>query len=239
MFPLKDSIPSKHPSITLWLVIGLNVLAFLIQFSDAGTEDGYAGWIAWSLIPAKLSATDPTTWYPLVTSQFLHGGLGHLASNLWILWIFGDNVEDRMGPVRFAAFYLLCGCIAGLAHVFVEPNSPVPTIGASGAVAGVLGAYLLLYPRARVLTLVPIFIIPLLYDLPATVFLGIWFVLQILNGSLSLFMTSGLSSVAWFAHVGGFVAGFALCRPFAQRCLHPRRLQRDEWTTMDLWRRMR
>lgn len=246
MFPLKDNVPARHPPIALWVVIGINIAVFLLQSAAALSDiDVAAGsdtawpWTRWSVVPAHFSAIDPTTWYPLVTSQFVHGGFLHVASNLWMLWIFGDNVEDRMGPLRFLAFYLLAGVVAGLIHIVSDPTSEMPTVGASGAIAGVLGAYLLLYPKARVLTLVPVFIFPFLFDLPATFFLGFWFVLQIVNGSLSLLTSTNLDYVAWWAHIGGFVAGLAMCRGFAKRSLHPRRLQPDEWTSIDLWRRMR
>ncbi|MCB9918511.1 MAG: rhomboid family intramembrane serine protease [Planctomycetes bacterium] len=239
MFPLKDSVPAKHPPITLWIVIGLNCAAFLWQNAVALGNEDYPSWLGLAVVPSLVSWSEPPSWVPLFTSQFLHGGFVHLISNLWMLWIFGDNVEDRMGPVRFGIFYLLCGVLAGITHIAFDPSSPVPTIGASGAIAGVLGAYLLLYPHARVLTLVPVFFLPLVFDVPAVVFLVLWFGLQVLNGSLSLLTSDALHSVAWWAHIGGFIAGIALCRPFARRRLHPRALQLDEWTLEDLWRRMR
>ncbi|HMQ21161.1 MAG TPA: rhomboid family intramembrane serine protease [Planctomycetota bacterium] len=223
----------------MWVVIAANVLVFFVQNDLARANPEQPAWLDYAIVPALVSWNDPLTWFPLVSSQFLHGGLGHLISNLWILWIFGDNVEDRMGPLLFAVFYIACGCVAGLVHIAFGPSSLVPTIGASGAIAGVLGAYLVLYPHARVLTLVPLLFLPLVYDLPAYFFLILWFGLQVLNGSLSLFTSEALSSVAWWAHVGGFVAGALLCRLFARRRLHPRELQLDEWTLQDLWKRMR
>lgn len=168
----------------------------------------------YALVPAEfLRGTDlpPTIripiWITLFTSLFLHGGLMHLIGNMLYLWVFGDNVEDAMGRPRFLLFYLLCGAIAAMAQVAIAPASPIPLLGASGAIAGVLGAYLTLFPTARILTLIPIFFFIRLIAIPAVVVLGIWFALQVLNGVGSLGATSG---VAWFAHIGGFAAGLAL-----------------------------
>jgi len=150
-------------------------------------------------------------WLTLLTSVFLHGGLVHLLGNMLYLWIFGDNVEDAMGPVRFLIFYLLCGVAAGLAQIAVNPSSSIPMIGASGAIAGVLAAYFMLYPRAHILTLVPIFFFLRLISLPALYLLGFWFILQVISGAGSLGDSGG---VAWFAHIGGFIAGAILVFPF-------------------------
>jgi membrane associated rhomboid family serine protease len=141
----------------------------------------------------------------VVTSMFLHGGLAHLLGNMWFLWIFGDNVEDAMGPVRFAVFYLLCGLLATATHVAADPHSQIPMVGASGAIAGVLGAYLVLYPRHRIVSLVFLFVFVSMVHLPAWLWLGFWFVMQ-------FFTESG--QVAWLAHVGGFLAGLALLHLF-------------------------
>jgi membrane associated rhomboid family serine protease len=149
--------------------------------------------------------------------MFLHGGLFHIVSNLWTLWIFGDNVEDRMGRFRFLVFYLVCGVAAGLIHWWSGPTSTVPTVGASGAIAGVLGAYLRWYPAAKVLTLVPVFFYPLFVDLPAVLYLGIWFVSQLFSGVASIGLPENVGGVAFWAHVGGFVTGVLLCGLFARR----------------------
>jgi membrane associated rhomboid family serine protease len=149
-------------------------------------------------------------WLTLLTSMFLHGSILHVVGNMLYLWVFGDNVEDAMGPVRFLLFYILCGAAAGLAQVGAGPASPVPTIGASGAIAGVLAAYLVLYPRARILTLIPIFFFVRLIAIPAALLLGFWFFLQIFSGVGALGSSTG---VAWFAHIGGFVAGLLLVIP--------------------------
>jgi membrane associated rhomboid family serine protease len=151
--------------------------------------------------------------------MFLHGGWLHLIGNMWYLWIFGDNVEDRVGHIRFLAFYLLCGFGAGIAHTIINANTAVPSIGASGAIAGVLGAYLVSYPFARVLTLVPLFIFIQIIEIPAVIVLGLWFVIQFFNGTAALASTTAASAggVAWWAHVGGFLLGVLLIGLFPRR----------------------
>jgi membrane associated rhomboid family serine protease len=144
----------------------------------------------------------------------MHGGWMHFIGNMWMLYIFGDNVEDRMGPGRFLAFYLLCGLAADAAHWGADPNSVTPTIGASGAISGVLGAYFLLFPTARVITLLPLFFLPFIVEIPAIVYLGIWFVGQIFSGTVSLVSPQYAEGVAWWAHIGGFVAGMLLLTAF-------------------------
>lgn len=148
----------------------------------------------------------------MVTSMFLHGGWLHLIGNMWALWLFGDNVEDRMGKLNFFLFYLVCGIAAALTHVYMNPSSDIPTVGASGAIAGVMGAYFILYPRAQVVTLVPVLFFFWLIDIPAFVYLGFWLLLQLEGGALSL--VSDVGQIAFWAHVGGFVAGMVLHRLF-------------------------
>ena len=160
--------------------------------------------------------------------MFLHGGWAHLLGNMLYLWIFGDNVEDRMGHPRYLVFYLLCGWSASYAHIAAAPTSPLPALGASGAIAGVLGAYITLYPRARVVTLLPLGFFATLVQVPAYVFLGLWFVQQFLYGTLSVARTAQTEGgVAWWAHIGGFAAGFLLVWIFQTRPRAPRR--RDAW----------
>jgi len=160
--------------------------------------------------------------------MFLHGGWLHILGNMWVLWIFGDNVEDRMGPLRFILFYLCCGICAGLVQTFTSGASPVPTIGASGAIAGIMGAYLLLYPRARLIILVPVFFWPFFFDIPAWVFLVFWFFLQFASGSHALLSGSLGGGIAWWAHVGGFLAGMLLLQFFLLRRPARRRFFPDE-----------
>jgi membrane associated rhomboid family serine protease len=215
VIPLRDNVPRRRRPVVNWTLIGVNVAVFVYEvligpelpelFARRALVP--AGWIPWS--PADLGA--------LVTSAFLHGGLFHLVSNLWTLWIFGDNVEDRMGHLRYLAFYLTCGGLAGLLHVFTNYGSPIPTVGASGAIAGVLGAYFVLYPTARVVTLIPLFFWPFLVELPAFLFLGFWFLSQILSGTAAIANEMAAGGVAWWAHIGGFLAGLALHRWFLRR----------------------
>lgn len=149
--------------------------------------------------------------------MFLHGGWLHFLSNMWVLYLFGDNVEDRMGPVRFLIFYLLCGLVAGWVHVLVNPTSQVPTFGASGAISGVMAAYLLLFPNAMVVTLIPIFIFPWFVPLPAVLFIALWYFTQLFEGVLSLLEEVAFSGVAWWARVCGFLAGLLLAPLFVRR----------------------
>ena len=175
----------------------------------------------YALVPAELlGGTDlpPTIplplWATLLTSIFLHGGVMHVLGNMLYLWVFGDNVEDAMGPVRFLIFYLLCGAVASFAQIAIGPGSSIPLVGASGAIAGVLAAYFMLYPYARVMTIIPIFFFIRLVSIPAVLLLGLWFVLQVISGAGAVGASGG---VAWFAHIGGFLAGLVLVFPFRRR----------------------
>ena len=224
MFPLRDEIPSRRAPVVTWAIVAVNVAVFAWQWTL--TEPGLKRvFYQFGIVPARFS--DPE-WaagiglpavglLPFLTSMFLHGGFLHILSNMWSLWIFGDNVEDRMGRFRFVLFYLGCGLAAGAMHWISNPNSTIPTVGASGAIAGVLGAYLRWYPGAKVLTLIPIVIYPLFVDLPAVVFLGLWFLSQLLSGAVTFGAPDAAGGVAWWAHVGGFVAGFALCGLLSRR----------------------
>ncbi len=212
MIPLRDTVPSRtFPFVTILLII-INGLIFLFEVSLGEHLQSFIS--VFGLVPKKIlsaSALDGLSIfsriYPFVTSMFLHGGWFHVLWNMWFLWIFADNVEDHFGHFKFLAFYILFGILAGLAHVYFNQSSAIPTVGASGAIAGVMGAYIVLYPTARVLTIIPIFFIFPILHIPAYVFLGIWFVMQSLSGIASLGMGESMSSVAWWAHIGGFVAG--------------------------------
>jgi membrane associated rhomboid family serine protease len=224
MFPLRDDIPSRRASIVTWTIVGANVLVFVYQLTlpEQGIQQLF---YLFGIVPARFLhpawaervGFPDASLLPFFTSMFLHGGFFHVLSNMWSLWIFGDNVEDRMGRFRFLLFYLLCGLAAGFTHALTNPNSAIPTVGASGAIAGVLGAYLRWYPHARVLTLIPIFFYPLFVHLPALVYLGLWFVSQLFSGTMSLAGPGAVGGVAWWAHIGGFVAGFLLCGFFSRR----------------------
>jgi membrane associated rhomboid family serine protease len=220
VFPLRDINPSRRaPAMTLML-IAVNVAVFLLELS-LPPEELTAAMNIYGIVPARYFGAAPPAGpvhllpLPLLTSMFLHAGWIHLISNLWILWIFGDNVEDRLGHLRFLVFYLGSGLAAGVVHLFTNMDSSLPTIGASGAIAGVMGAYFLLFPRARVLAVIPIFFWPFFVEVPAIVFMGFWFAGQFLSGLLSFGQTGG--GIAWWAHVGGFVAGVVLCPVFLKR----------------------
>ena len=215
MIPLYDTLRARRFPIVNWLLIALNILVFLyeISLSPAALDRLTFGW---GLVPANLAAHLTTAWITIFTAMFLHGGWFHILSNMWVLYIFGDNVEDRMGAGRYLIFYLLSGVAAGLLQSLLLHASTVPMIGASGAIAGVLGAYLVLYPRARIASLVPILFIFTIIEIPAAIFLLFWFVSQLFSGWLTLGGASG-SGVAWWAHVGGFLFGLASVFIFAQR----------------------
>ena len=216
MIPIRDTAQSRNYPVVNTAIIGINVLVFFVQMGQGAGLDQFV--YVYGLVPARYSMPHIADYFSLgqqlfalLSFMFLHGGFLHLLGNMWTLYIFGDNVEDRLGPVRYAAFYLACGLASGLSHLLLNVHSNVPTIGASGAIAGVMGAYFLLYPRARILTLIPIIFIPWFFEVPAFVFLGLWFVLQFLNAA-----GSGGSGIAWWAHVGGFVAGMAFLKLFTR-----------------------
>jgi membrane associated rhomboid family serine protease len=197
------------------LLIILNVLVFLYENSLSPSALERLT-LTWGLVPTQLMAHPATVWITIFTAMFLHGGWFHILSNMWVLFIFGDNIEDRLGGARYLVFYLLCGVAAGLFESFVLQGSSVPMIGASGAIAGVLGAYLVLYPRARIASLVPILFIFTIIEIPAILFLLFWFVTQLFSGWLTLQGSTG-SGIAWWAHVGGFLFGLLAVNLFVQR----------------------
>jgi membrane associated rhomboid family serine protease len=217
MIPLRDVIPSRTTPIVTYLIIAVNLAAFVYELAvmrlpEPALERFY---LTYGLIPAHFS------WTAAVTSMFLHDGWLHIAGNLWSLWIFGDNVEDRLGHGRFLFFYLACGVMAGLVQTWVSPDSPLPVVGASGAIAGVMGAYFVLFPYSRVLVLIFLFVFVDVIELPAVFFLGFWFFMQLIGGVGRLAETALTGGVAFWAHVGGFLTGVAgvwlLRRPERQR----------------------
>ncbi len=218
VIPIKDELPTTSPPVMTVALLVVNVLAFLWQLS-LGSAQEY-GVTRWGLTPIELlgifsyahGTVNATPVFTIFTSMFLHGGFAHLAGNMIYLWIFGNNVEDAMGPLRFLSFYLLSGSIAALAQVFTTSDPTIAMIGASGAVSGVLGAYLRLHPHARVLTLIPLPFYMSVVHVPAYFFLIFWFVGNFLSG-LATYGAQG-GGVAFFAHVGGFLAGMLLVRPF-------------------------
>lgn len=228
MLPLYDTVQARSFPFVNWSLIVANIAIFLVEVALGADAEWFVA--ALGVVPARLLANPgPDQIATLFTSMFLHGGWSHLLSNMLALYIFGDNVEDRMGGGRYLAFYLICGLIAALTHVFFNPDSPIPTIGASGAISGVLGAYLILYPTARVITLIPVFFLPWFVEIPALVYLGMWFLSQLLNGTLAIIIgAQGFGGVAWWAHAGGFVAGIVLVGLFIQR-RNRRRVYVDEY----------
>ncbi|MBC8043436.1 MAG: rhomboid family intramembrane serine protease [Rhizobacter sp.] len=206
MFPIgDDNSQRKSTPVVTYILIAINVLVFFLELSA-----GDAFIIQWSVIPRELTNEPGSEAITVLTSMFMHGGWLHLGGNLLYLWIFGDNVEDHFGPAKFLGFYLLCGVAATLAQVAVNPNSAIPNLGASGAIAGVLGAYLVLFPKGQVRVLFVRMIVPM----PAIVVIGLWIALQFVNGFGSIANTEETGEtggVAYMAHIGGFVAGFILC----------------------------
>lgn len=213
MIPLRSSERTYSPATVTLLLILVNVVVFLFELT-LPNEPSYSNPSGLSLNKLMLTygiVPDRFHFSSLITSMFLHGGFLHVAGNMWFLWVFGKGIEDLLGHLRYLMFYLACGVVAGLAHVLLYPFSPVPTIGASGAIAGVMGAYLIKFPHARIVTLVPLFIFITTLDLPAAFLLLYWFAIQFFSGVGSVgYSQVSKGDVAWFAHVGGFVAGMLL-----------------------------
>ena len=217
MFPIADDIPRRHEpvvSISLILItIGIFLLSTMLDPDMAQRLFHLFG-----VIPARYTHPDwasatgmPTgDYWPFLTTLFLHGSFAHIFFNMWFLWLFGRAVEDQLGPVRFAIFYLLAGILAGIIHVLVNPDSTIPAIGASGAISGVMAAYLLLHPRANMIVMIPIFFFPFFFTVPSVIFIGIWFVIEFFSGTASLFSPPQVAGIAFWAHIGGFVAGLIL-----------------------------
>lgn len=213
MLPLRDVIPSRTtPYVTVGIIV-LNALGWFLELSMP--REQLSGFLQqWGVVP---TAFVPAT---LFSSMFLHGSWSHVIGNMWYLWIFGDNVEDRVGHGRFVAFYLLCGLVAAFGQMALDPHSTVPMIGASGAIAGVMGGYIVLYPQSRVLTLIPLIIIWEIIELPAVVLLGFWFLMQLFSaGAIAVTASAGGGGggVAFMAHVAGFVAGMVAVLLFRKK----------------------
>lgn len=230
MFPIRDTIPTRSFPVVNCTIIVINILVFLFQVSLT-PEEMEALYMNLGIVPQVY--TDPVIrskymgslfyYFPFISNMFLHGGWIHLIGNVWTLYIFGDNVEDRMGKGRYLAFYLLSGVLASLTHIMFNWNSPVPAIGASGAISGVMGAYMFLFSGSRILMLIPIFYIPFFFRIPAFLYLAYWFILQFLNGTTSLVSNEAIGGVAFWAHIGGFVAGVVSYRLFVRRDYVPPR----------------
>jgi membrane associated rhomboid family serine protease len=228
MIPLRDVIPSRHfPKMTVSLIL-INVLVFFYELSleaAYGPDSLEALAFLLGLVPARYTDPDwarmvglsPYHYGGFISYMFLHGGWLHLIGNMWSLWLFGDNVEDRMGSWRFLIFYLLCGALAGVTQFLITSHSHLPLVGASGAIAGVMGAYLILYPRSEIVVLFPLLIIPIFFRVPAVVFLGIWFLSQLYSGTSTQILSEQMGGVAFWAHVGGFIIGIVLYRFFLRK----------------------
>jgi membrane associated rhomboid family serine protease len=218
MIPLRDRNPSgTFPIVTVSIII-LNVLIFLFELSLGRRLDSFL--FQFGIVPIKVyystdipGSTIFNTYLPFLSFMFLHGGFIHLIGNMWYLWIFGDNIEDRLGRFKFIIFYLVCGIGSAFIHVYFNSQSGIPCVGASGAIAGVLGAYMVTFPRARVLVLVPLFLFWEMLELPAIIILGFWFLIQFFSGTAAISSSHG-GGVAWWAHIGGFVIGIVLIKIF-------------------------
>jgi len=219
VIPLRDSIRPKHKPIINWILILINFLIFFYELklipSQLNQFFYHLGVIPAETIGVINGLNPPVYLATFFTAMFLHGGWVHLIGNMWFLWIFGDNVEDHLGHLRYLIFYLVTGIIGSIVFILATPVSKVPIIGASGAIAGILGGYIVSFPQARVLALVPVFFFLTLMEIPAVIFLALWFFIQLFNGAVSL---GGLANpVAWWAHVGGFLAGVLLVKAFRQK----------------------
>jgi len=221
----------------VYIIIAINVVVFLVFQQATGTEAGFEFTYAYSVVPYEITHNvdlvapvriqgggvipqfpgPAPIWLTILTSMFMHGGWMHILGNMLYLWIFGDNIEDNFGHVKFLIFYLVCGVAASFSHIFVDPDSAIPSLGASGAIAGVLGAYLIMFPRNRVRTLLPLGFLWTTIELPAVVVLGFWIVIQIFSQYTASFKHSGQGGVAYMAHIGGFAVGLGLCLLFRRR----------------------
>ena len=245
MIPIRDNIPSRRTPVMTWALIAINAIVFIYEltldpeaverlvylFGVVPARYSHPGWARWIGFPVD-------SYWPFLTSMFLHGGWLHLIGNMWTLWIFGDNVEDRMGPWRYLVFYLLCGLAAGITHWLTNADSTMPTVGASGAIAGVLGAYFVMYPRSRIIVMFPVFFFPFFLWMPSVVYLLFWFLSQMLSATLSGLRAQDAGGIAWWAHVGGFAAGVLLHWLFILPGGEARRSwQRDETAVDGVWAR--
>lgn len=235
MFPLRDGVARRYPAVVTGGLIVVNTLVLFFQSSLS--PDALERFLAaYALIPARYFSDHPlvgtaenlSDYLPFLTSMFLHGGWLHLILNMWTLWIFGPAVEDRLGSVRYFGFYLVCGVAAAYAHAVLNADSLVPTLGASGAIAGIIGCYVRLFPRARLVMMIPLGFIPFFFEVEAVFFAFFWFLTQILPGIFSLMVPETEGGIAWWAHIGGFLAGWILLPLIRRRPRHYRRYYADE-----------
>jgi rhomboid family protein len=231
--------------VVTWALIAVNAFVFLCEIG-IDPEQLEQFFYLFGMVPARYSHPEwaraigfpVDDYWPFLTSMFLHAGWLHLISNMWTLWLFGKAVEDRMGRMRFLLFYLLTGVAAGLTHWFTNVDSTMPAVGASGAIAGVLGAYFILYPHARIIVMFPVIFLPFFFELPALIYIGFWFLGQVFSGTLSVLGPDDVGGVAWWAHVGGFLAGVVLYRLFLlPPGRAPRKYEPDEYDIERTWAR--
>jgi len=216
MLPLYDETPHRRTPVIVLLFIGVCLVVTGYEYTLP--EARLAHFVdTWGLVPARMRPeAPPEAWWTILTSMFLHGGWGHVAGNCWFLWLFGNNIEDRLGHARFIVFYLVAGLAAAAAQFLFAPNSAIAMVGASGAISGILGAYLRYFPKSIIVTLTPVWFAPLL-PIPAFVFILVWFGFQIWNGIGEVTFPKLSGGIAWWAHIGGFLAGYALARPLAPK----------------------
>jgi len=235
VFPIQDGVATRYPPAVTWALIAVNGAVFLFQ-SSLSPPALERFLLEFALVPARyfgrFAAESPPAgaldYLPFATNMFLHGGWLHLILNMWTLWIFGPAVEDRLGGVRFLAFYIAAGIAASLAHALVNANSVVPALGASGAIAGVIGCYVRMFPFARLVMMIPILFFPFFFEVPAFAFATVWLLTQIVPGIASVFMPSEAGGIAWWAHIGGFAAGWLLMPVIKRRTRSYRRYYADE-----------
>ncbi len=235
MFPIKDTVPSREFPVVTWALIIVNSLVFLFETTLSPAELERLFYL-FGVVPARYShpawavfwGLPIDNYWPFLTNMFLHGGWTHIISNMWTLYLFGDNVEDRMGHGKFLIFYILCGISASVTHFIFNIHSTVPALGASGAIAGVMAAYLILFPTSRVITLIPIFFLPYFIEIPAVIYIGVWFITQLFSGTFSLLSPKAGGGIAWWAHIGGFLMGLVLLPFFKKREPGYRRYYSDE-----------
>mgnify|MGYP002623218497 CR=1 FL=1 len=235
MVPIQSAVPCRYPPFVTWAIIGVNVIVFLVQ-SSLPPQVLEIFLYHYALVPARYMHPDwadwvglpPDDYLPFFTNMYLHGGWLHLLLNMWSLYIFGPAIEDRLGKVRFLVFYSLCGVAASVAHALFNMDSAVPALGASGAIAGVMGAYMRLFPLANVIVVIPILFFPFFTEVPAAVFAAIWFLLQLVQGVGEMMTPSMGGGVAWWAHIGGFLVGAVVVKFIRRSNLGYRRYYRDE-----------
>lgn len=224
MFPISDNIPGKKFPVVNWGIIVFNLLVFILELS-LNEKELKTFFYHLGLVPARYfhpewalkNGLSPDNYWPFLSNIFIHGGWAHFLANMWTLYIFGDNVEDRMGRKNYLLFYILCGFMAGFTHFYLFRDSTVPALGASGAISGIMAAYMFLYPHSRIVFVVPLLFIPFFFEIPAFFYIGFWFLSQFFSGTVSLISSANASGIAFWAHIGGFIAGILTFRLFIKK----------------------